>query len=141
MTELAGMYRDAAAMDVRIFPYDIGFTDAATIEVGGRYAVMIDMTQFRSIRSYKGVLAHELGHCATGCTHKVSSPYDLVARHEYKANRWAVERYLPFEQVQRAVQGGLTEPWQLADYFGLPEEMVRWALIYYTQSQGRSFSE
>ncbi len=133
MTDLSTIYRDADRLGVPIYPYDIGFADAATLEMGGRYAVMIDPARIRSISRIKGVLAHELGHCATGCTHRVSSPYDLVARHEFKANRWAVEQYLPFSQLNAAISGGLTEPWQLADYFDLPEEQIRWALEYYTQ--------
>ena len=139
MTDLATMYQDADALGVRIYQYPIGFTDAATLEVCGRYAVMVDFGQLRTISAYKGALAHELGHCATGCTHKVSSPYDLVAKHEHKANRWAVEQYLPFQRLQAALAGGLTEPWQLAEYFDLPEAMVRWALEYYTATRGLKF--
>lgn len=140
MTDLSTIYRDADTLGVPIYPYDIGFADAATLEMGGRYAVMVDPVRIRSISRIKGVLAHELGHCATGCTHRVSSPYDLVARHEFKANRWAVEQYLPFAQLREAVAGGLTEPWQLADYFDLPEEQIRWALTYYTEVRELSFN-
>lgn len=139
MTELSTLYQDATAMGVPIYQYDIGFAAAATIELQGKYAVMVDAPRIHSISGIKGVLAHELGHCATGCTHKVSSPYDLVSRHEYKANRWAVNRYLPFQALRGAVQGGLTEPWQLAEYFGLPESMIRWAIDYYTEAQALSF--
>ena len=139
MTDLSAIYRDADRMGVPIYSYDIGFADAATLEVGGRYAVMVDPRRICSISGIKGVLAHELGHCATGCTHHVSSPYDLVARHEYKANRWAVEQYLPFSQLNAAVAGGLTEPWQLAEYFDLPEGLIRWAIQYYTQVRQLTF--
>ena len=132
MTDLSTIYQDADALGVRIYPYEIGFADATTLEVGGRYAVMVDPARIGTICGLKGILAHELGHCATGCTHHVSSPYDLVARHEYKANRWAVQRYLPFARLKKAMQAGLTEPWQLAEYFGLPEGMIRWAIDYYT---------
>lgn len=108
--ELSALYNDAQELDARIYPYNIGFASAATIEVGGRYGIFVDFDQLGDLREFKAALAHELGHCATGCTHRVSSPYDLVCRHEYKANRWAIQRYLPFEALQRAMNAGYTEP-------------------------------
>ena len=118
--ELSVLYRDAQTLDARIYPYNIGFAGAATVEVAGRYGIFVDFDRLGSLQEFKAALAHELGHCATGCTHRVSSPYDLVCRHEYKANRWAIQRYLPFEELQNAVSAGYTEPWQLAEYFQLP---------------------
>lgn len=138
--ELSALYCDAQELDARIYPYNIGFAGAATIEVAGRYGIFVDFDQLGDLRQFKAALAHELGHCATGCTHRVSSPYDLVCRHEYKADRWAVQRYLPFEELQKAVQGGCTEPWQLAEYFQLSEETVRRALNYYLQVRGLRFA-
>ena len=126
--ELSALYRDAQDLDARIYPYNIGFAGAATIETAGRYGIFVDFDRLGSLQEFKAALAHELGHCATGCTHRVSSPYDLVCRHEYKANRWAIQRYLPFEELQRAMSAGYTEPWQLAEYFQLPEAAVRRAL-------------
>ena len=138
--ELSVLYRDAQALDVRIFPYAIGFTEAATVEVAGRYGIFVDFDRLGSLQEFKAVLAHELGHCATGCTHRVSSPYDLICSHEYKADRWAIQRYLPFEELQNAVSAGYTEPWQLAEYFQLPETAVRGALNYYLRVRGLRFA-
>ena len=138
--ELSVLYRDAQALDVRIFPYAIGFTEAATVEVAGRYGIFVDFDRLGSLQEFKAVLAHELGHCATGCTHRVSSPYDLICRHEYKADRWAIQRYLPFEALQEAVAAGCTEPWQLAEHLQLPEALVRRALHYYLRVRGLRFA-
>ena len=110
------------------------------MEVAGRYGIFVDFDRLGSLQEFKAALAHELGHCATGCTHRVSSPYDLVCRHEYKANRWAIQRYLPFEELQNAVSAGYTEPWQLAEYFQLPETAVRGALNYYLRVRGLRFA-
>ena len=63
-----------------------------------------------------------------------------MCRHEYKANRWAIQRYLPFEELQKAMGAGHTEPWQLAEYFQLPEETVRRALHYYLRTRGLRFA-
>jgi len=131
VTELSELYTDLEKQRIKLFTRDIGFAKAATIEINGNYGIFLDLACFQSIKSYKECLAHELGHCATGCTHKVSSSLDLVAKHEYKANRWAIERYIPFEDLQKAIEKGYIEKWQLAEYFDLPEEFIEKALNYY----------
>ena len=50
------------------------------------------------------------------------------------------KRYLPFEELQNAVSAGYTEPWQLAEYFQLPETAVRGALNYYLRVRGLRFA-
>ncbi len=87
----------------------------------------------------KGAIAHELGHCATRCTHKVSSSLDLVEKHEYTANRWAIEQYLPFDAMNDAMEQGYVETWALADYFDLSEDFILKAIKYYTIYEGKKF--
>ena len=131
--QLNDVYRDAEAQGARVFPWDIGFADAATIEMGGRYGIFIDFKRCRTLADFGWRLAHEVSHCATGCTHRLSSPFDLIEKHEYKANRRQIEKYLPLEELRGAVAQGYREPWQLADYFGVPQEGVERALHYWTE--------
>ena len=137
--ELSVLYRDAQTLDARIYPYNIGFAGAATVEVAGRYGIFVDFDRLGSLQEFKAALAHELGHCATGCTHRVSSPLDLVEMHEYKATRWAIERYLPFAALQEAMAEGFCQPWELAEYFDVSEQLVRQALQYYTGPKALRF--
>lgn len=141
MVTLAEIYDALQAQDVRLFLYDIGFVPAATIESSGKYAVFCDPKLLRTRTALKECLAHECGHCATGATHTVSSPWDLVEKHEYKANRWAIEHFLPYEALCDAMHSGMTEPWQLADFFDMPQEFIERAVRYYTQARGLDFSE
>lgn len=136
MIELSTIYQDAQEAQAQIFPYSIGFADAATIELDGQYGIFLDFDRFPTMADFFWALIHEVSHCATGCTHKVSSQYDLVAKHEYKANRRAIETYLPLDRLRAALRAGYTEPWQLAEYFGLPEEAIRLALHYWTDCRG-----
>ena len=99
---------------------------------------MLDTSRVKTIAQIKTALIHETGHCATGCTHHLDSSLDLIGQHEYKANRWAVERFLPFDELQQAMKDGYTEPWQLAEYFDISEQAVRWALYYYIDCRGMS---
>jgi hypothetical protein len=65
----------------------------------------------------------------------------LAERSEYRAIRWAAENYLPVEAFQEAFQAGITEIWQLSEYFDLPEADICAALRYWTDSRGIDFSE
>ena len=78
---------------------------------------------------------------ATGALHKVDSPYELVERSEYRANRWAAEHYLTQEDFREAFACGYTELWQLADYFDLPQRDVESALRYWAMSRGVDFNK
>jgi hypothetical protein len=133
------LVEDIQNVGAELYWYPVGFVDAATLEINKQYAIFIDQSKFSTTRSMKGAIAHELGHCATGCTHKVCSPIDLVEKHEYIANRWAIERYLPFDVMKDAMEHGYVETWSLADYFDLPEDFVIKAIQYYTVHQGRKF--
>ena len=112
----------------------------ATVRDGVYMAVFLDFTQIRSTRLLRGVCCHEMGHVATGALHKVESPYELAERSEYRANRWCAQHYLTQEDFREAFQAGYTEPWQLAEFFDMPERDVRSALTYWTERRGVDFS-
>lgn len=139
MSSLAAVYQDVRNLGVTLIPYSIGFTDAATLEMDGRYGIFLDFEQFETMADYTAALAHEVGHCATGTTHAVHSPFELISQHENRANRWHYERYLPFSYLHSLMQQGYTEPWQLAEASGWPESTIRAALHYYTQCKGFTF--
>jgi hypothetical protein len=141
VTELSEIYKDAGNQNIRLFIHHIGFADAATIELNGQYGIFLDPSCFDTLKRYKEALVHEIGHCATGCTHKVSSPLDIIQRHEYKADRWAIERYLPYEALNEAITSGYTEAWELAEYFDLPENFIVKALTYYKIARDRKFGD
>ena len=76
--------------------------------------------------------AHELGHCETGAFYNRYSKFDVISKHEYKADKWAVQRLMPVEELLSAVEKGYTEAWELAEYFGVTEDFVRRAYEIYT---------
>ncbi len=135
MVDLNTLYEDLRKQQVALYPYDVGNEKSVTIELNNKFAIFLDPFRVESIQEMKYILAHEIGHCATGCTHKVCSPLDIVQRHEHKANRWAIERYLPLENINAAIRQGYTEPWQLADYFDLPEGFVQTAIKHYANAR------
>ncbi|MBQ3491021.1 MAG: ImmA/IrrE family metallo-endopeptidase [Oscillospiraceae bacterium] len=139
MFEICDFYGFCKAKNVDVIPYDGAPQPGATIRDEGNYAVFLDFTKIRSTRLLRGVCLHELGHVATGALHKVDSPYELVERSEYRANRWATETYLSEEAFREAFAEGYAELWELAEYFDLPEKCVADALTYWKERKGIDF--
>jgi len=131
MVDAAALYSDLHHAGVKFYSWDLGSGKAATIEMGNRYAVFIDFRNIESSADELVTVAHEVGHIETGATHTVSSPYDLIEKHEYKANKYAVQRVIPREDFLAALSSGYTEIWSLAEYFNVTEEFMRKAACLY----------
>ena len=140
MFEIADFYDYCKANQVDVIPYNGCPKPGATIRYQGNYAIFLDFSKIRSTRLLKGICYHETGHSATGALHKISSPFELVERSEYRANRWAAEHFLPVEDFRDAFAAGYTELWQLAEYFDLPEQDIKNALTYWTERRGINFN-
>lgn len=140
MFEISDFYDYCKEHHVDVIPYMGCPSPGATIRDQGHYAVFLDFSKIRSTRLLRGVYFHELGHVATGALHKVDSPYELVERSEYRANRWAAEHYLTDQDFRSAFSEGYTEPWQLAEYFDMPEPDIMNALTYWTERKGIDFN-
>ena len=141
MFELSDFYGYCQKNQIDVIPYCGCPQPGATIRDREQYAIFLDFTKIRSTRLLKGICYHELGHAATGALHKINSPYELVERSEYRANRWSAEHYLPAKELREAFQNGFTEPWQLAEYFDLPQQDIEKALYYWTVCRGIDFNK
>lgn len=141
MFELSDFYGYCQKNQVDVIPYSGCPQPGATIRDHGDYAIFLDFTKIASTRLLRGICYHELGHAATGALHKVDSPYELVERSEYRANRWAAQHYLTEAEFREAFSYGFTEPWQLAEYFDLPQPDIENALAYWTVSRGVDFNK
>ena len=76
-------------------------------------------------------IAHELGHCVTGSFYNIYAAIDHRQRHENRADKWAISQLIPVEELDEAVANGCTELWDLADWFGVTEELIKKAVCYY----------
>lgn len=95
--------------------------------------IALDTAKLKNAAEEKACLAHELGHCATGSFYNVHSPCGLREREETRAARWAIRVLVPEEELLQAVQHGITEPWELAEFFDVPEAFIRKAMAYYSE--------
>ena len=141
MFEISDFYNYCKAHQVDVIPYLGCPQPGATVRDQGYYAVFLDFSKIRSTRLLRGVCCHELGHAATGALHKVDSPFEMVERSEYRANRWAAETFMTESDFREAFAAGCTELWQLAEYFDMPEEDVSKALTYWKERKGIDFTK
>ncbi len=136
MTALEKAYSDLEEHGVRVYSRDNPLCKAVTVEVGGVYGVFVNDDNFATDSSLSTRLMHEAGHCATGATHHIWSSADTVGRNERKADRYAIRHFLPLGEIRKAVRSGITEYWQLAEYFGVDERFVRKGIYYWTRCRG-----
>lgn len=141
MFELSDFYSYCKENNITVLPFDNAPCKGTTMRDADLYAIFLDFTKISSTRQLKGVCCHELGHVATGALHKIESPFETVERSEYRANRWSAETFLTVEDFKEAFADGYTEPWELAEYFDLPEEDITKALSYWSECRGIDFNK
>jgi hypothetical protein len=97
----------------------------------GNCYIAIDPLRVVSSADGKTKLAHELGHCVMGAFYNVYTTLDIRQKHENTADKWAIKKLIPEEELNAAVKEGCTEMWQLAEYFGVTESFIRKAVSLY----------
>ena len=132
MEKTLALYDKLNRAGVRFYHWDLEDQKAATIELNGQYAIFMDFNNIHTSAEERVVVAHEGGHVATGATHRVSSPYDLIAKHEYKADKWAVEQLVPARELDDAVAQGCTDLYSLAEHFDVTVPFMEKAVNLYT---------
>lgn len=100
-------------------------------------AIIVDETKTNTTISRNTVLIQELGHFYSGSYYKTNSPYELIDKMEYKADKKSWEKFFPYEQIKKLMKKGLTTVTQLAEYFDVEAPyMARCVNYYYNQYNG-----
>lgn len=128
----------ATSQDIDIDWLPLSSLDALSIEHKGEYAIVLDPNKIESSADENTKLAHELGHCLYGGFYSSTTPLYIREKHEYKANVWAVKFLVPWDELHEAIHNGITEPWELAEYFSATEAFIDLALEYYLERKGYS---
>ena len=97
----------------------------------GQCYIAIDPHKVTSTADEKTKLAHELGHCVTGAFYNIYSPFDSRQKHENRADKWAIKKLIPEDELEEAVSDGYIEIWELADFFNVTIEFMRKAVSWY----------
>lgn len=132
MVQVPELYRDAEKANIDVLRYPLEKTGSMSVMLpNGVCCIGMDDRVLDGSTSERVHLSHELGHCITGSFYNIYAAADLRQRHENRADKWAVQRLIPVEQLDDAIACGYTELWELAEYFGVTESFLRKAICYY----------
>ncbi len=126
------LYNYAENESVAVATFPLSRREAlSTMDSDGQCYIALDPHRIASTADEKTKLAHELGHCVTGAFYNVYSPCDIRQRHENRADKWAIKKLIPEDELEEAVRSGCTELWELAEYFDVTEDFMRKAVSWY----------
>lgn len=126
------LYDFALAKNIEIICTELPHTKSVSIlSLNGNCYIGIDPFEIETEAEERVHLAHELGHCEKGAFYNAYSKLDIRARHEIRADRWAILKLIPYEEFHAVLELGLTEPWELAEHFNVTEEFILKAITYH----------
>lgn len=132
MMNLPLLYRIAEQDGIGIDCYDLHMRDALSFWDGDRQCyIAINPLLLTNSVDEKMKLAHELGHCETGSFYNRYAPCDVRQKHENQADKWAIKKLVPKDELEEAVAAGYTEVWELAELFEVTEDFMRKAICWW----------
>lgn len=102
-----------------------------SVPLGDGYAIALDPWKLGTLAQETVCLAHELGHCETGSFYNRYAALDVRQQHENRADKWAIRRLVPAEELDAAMADGCDTIPALADRFGVTEPFIRKAVCWY----------
>lgn len=97
----------------------------------GNGYIAIDDRKVKTSIEEKTILAHEAGHCATGAFYNRYSKFDVIGKHEYRADKWAANQLIPFDDLIDFLKRGAENLYEVAEHFGITEEFAERACKIY----------
>ena len=129
--EVKDLYELADADGITIDAFALTGRPALSVWDGERCYIAVDPFKIETTAEEKTVLGHELGHCEKLAFYNLWSPYDIRQRQENRANKWAIKKLVPEDELKKAVRAGIVEPWDLAERFQVTEQFMRLAMCWY----------
>lgn len=127
-------YHLAEAAGVPVVHTALPEVRSVALAVGGSGVVGLDSSRPTTRAEEQAHLGHELGHCLYGGFYTRSSPYDLIERHEFRADRWYIRHAIPRKTLFRLLREG-REVWEIAEMLDTTEEYVWQAYCYYRENR------
>ena len=127
---------DADALGIDVF----NCTFKANVAIASRDGYIgIDFSRLETQAEVNTVLSHEMGHILSGAFYHPENPFDVRGRAESRADSTAFRRYVPYDEMLMCFKRGVTQQWELAEHFGLTEESIIKAYLYYKDVCGYEF--
>lgn len=85
--------------------------------------VGVNTARFENTAELHTALIHEDGHFASGAFYLPYSPYQLKAQAEYRADKAAILKHIPYPELAARLRAG-DSPAEAAEYFCVTEEYL-----------------
>lgn len=134
MIDLTELYDCADEYNIEVISIDTRKIESLSMmDEFGDCGIGINPFFLQSDADEKIKLAHELGHCMTGSFYNRYSKLDIRAKHERRADKWAIKKLVPKNELRKAVNSGRGSRYELAEYFNVTEDFMQKALDYYQE--------
>lgn len=130
MMKSTELYDFAKEKDILIINDKVKKSPSMSMMEEGLCTIVIDNKQIHSSVEENVITAHEVGHCETGAFYDENS-LELRSRMEHRANRWAIKKLIPKDELIEAFENNILETWNLAEHFEVTEEFMIKALEFY----------
>lgn len=133
---LDGLYELAENENIDIDTMRLPNIKTISAHCENNYYIGIDLKELHTTADERVCLAHELGHCMTGCFYNIDSPLRYKGWHEHRANKWAVHRLVPLQELKKELSGAWNAPHEIAEHFSVTADFIHLAIyIYYCEGK------
>jgi len=123
----------AESNGVEIVSFRLPTVDSMSAEIDGQCYIAVDNSRHHTAAEEQARIGHELGHCLYGGFYTKNTPFDVVERHEVRADRWYIKRAIPRRTLFHLLGEGY-DAWEIAERLNTIEEYVRRAYYYYKEN-------
>ena len=128
--DLLGLYAYAERRNIDVDWVPMRRATSLSVPLGDGYAIALDPWKLGTLAQETVCLAHELGHCETGSFYNRFAKLDVRQRHENRADKWAIRRLVPEDDLDAAMADGCDTIPALADRFGVTEPFMAKAVCW-----------
>ncbi|MBR2043626.1 MAG: ImmA/IrrE family metallo-endopeptidase [Clostridia bacterium] len=129
--ELKDLYALAEAKGVRIMDFSLPENKAVTLKIAENCYIGVDPAVFGRECEERIIIAHEMGHIATGGFYTEDTDEEYRKKQELKAEKWAMEHLVPKTALKNAIKNGCHSLESMAEHFCVNEEYMSKVLLYY----------
>lgn len=127
------LYAIAEREGVSILNFPLPECTAIAMQNGENgFAIGMDPSVLENSKTERVIVAHELGHCATGAVYTRNQDIFHKARAEYSASKWAVRTLIDREEFISLLKKGY-RVWELAEEYNVTEDFIKEAYYFYCE--------
>lgn len=133
--ELNKLYDIAENEKIKIYDFELDNANGVFININNTNAIALNYKNIDTSTKEKCVLAEELGHYYYDATYSpFCSDVSFINRQEFRARKWAFKTLISPFKIKNLINNGITSLHEMAEEFGVTEDMLHLACQYYTEN-------